>query len=192
MTKLNYNFYRRDALVVAKELIGKYLVREINGHRLIAMITETEAYKSMDKACHAYNYNLTPRTSTIFKAGGIAYVYFIYGMYNCFNVVTDKEGEPSAVLIRGIEPIDDAEYMSELRYHKPLNELTKYQLKNFCNGPGKLCLAYNITRELNGEDLNGNRLYITEGQNISNINMGKRIGIDYAEEAKDYLWRFYL
>ena len=192
MTKLDYDFYRRDALIVAKDLIGKYLVRKINGHKLIAMITETEAYKSNDKACHGYNYKLTPRTSTIFKAGGIAYVYFTYGMYHCFNVVTDKEGEPSAVLIRGIEPIEDMEYMSLLRYNRPLEELTKYQLKNFSNGPGKLCMAYSITRELNGEDLKGDTLYITEGQNITDIKAGKRIGIDYAEEAKDYLWRFYL
>ncbi len=192
MTKLDYDFYRRDALYVAKDLIGKYLIREINGHKLKAMITETEAYKATDKACHAYNYNLTPRTSTMFKAGGVAYVYFTYGMYHCFNVVTDKEGEPSAVLIRGIEPVEDMEYMSRLRYKRDLNELTKYQLKNFSNGPGKLCMAYGITRELNGENLLGNNLYITEGPNITNIKQGKRIGIDYAEEAKDYLWRFYL
>ncbi|MDO4300895.1 MAG: DNA-3-methyladenine glycosylase [Clostridia bacterium] len=190
--KLNKKFYTRDALVVAKELLGKYLVREIDGHKLISMITETEAYKSYDKACHAYNYKLTPRTSVIFKEGGIAYVYFTYGMYHCFNVVTDKEGEPSAVLIRSIEPISDMEYMSNLRYKKNYSDLTKYQLKNFSNGPGKLCMAYGIDRELNGENLMGNKLYITEGKKISSFKTGKRIGIDYAEEAKDYLWRFYL
>lgn len=192
MRKLSKNFYKRDALVVAKELLGKYLVREINGHTLISMITETEAYKSNDKACHAYNYNLTPRTSTMFKEGGIAYVYFTYGMYHCFNVVTDKEGEPSAVLIRGIEPVSDIEYMSVLRYKKPYSELTKYQTKNFSNGPGKLCMAYSIDRTLDGENLMGNTLYITEGQKVQNFKTSKRIGIDYAEEAKDYLWRFYL
>lgn len=192
MMKLNKDFYTRDALVVAKELLGKYIIREINGHTLRAVITETEAYKVTDKACHAYNYNLTPRTSVLFKAGGIAYVYFTYGMYHCFNVVTDKEGEPAAVLIRGIEPIDDMEYMSLLRYNKPLSALTKYQLKNFSNGPGKLCMALDITRELNSEDLEGNRLYITEGISIDKFNSSKRIGIDYAEEAKDYLWRFYI
>lgn len=192
MRKLSKNFYKRDALVVAKELLGKYLVREINGHTLISMITETEAYKSNDKACHAYNYNLTPRTSTMFKEGGIAYVYFTYGMYHCFNVVTDKEGEPSAVLIRGIAPVSDIEYMSILRYKKPYSELTKYQTKNFSNGPGKLCMAYSIDKTLNGENLMGDTLYITEGQKIQNFKTSKRIGIDYAEEAKDYLWRFYL
>lgn len=192
MMKLKKDFYTRDALIVAKELIGKYLVREINGHKLISMITETEAYKAMDKACHAYNYNLTPRTSTIFKSGGIAYIYFIYGMYHCFNVVADIEGEPAAVLIRGIKPLDDIEYMSHLRYNKQYSELTKYQIKNFSNGPGKLCKAYSITKELNEEDLTGKTLYITEGEKIDNIKLSKRIGIDYAEEAKDYLWRFYV
>lgn len=192
MMKLDRDFYTRDALIVAQELLGKYLVRNINGHTLVAMITETEAYRSDDKACHAYNYNLTPRTSTMFMEGGAAYVYFTYGMYHCFNVVTDIKDEPSAVLIRGLEPVSDMEYMSKLRYKKPLNELTKYQLKNFSNGPGKLCMAYGIDRSLNGENLMGDILYITEGKEISDYKTGKRIGIDYAEEAKDYLWRFYL
>lgn len=192
MMKLDKDFYTRDALIVAPELLGKYLVRNIKGHTLVAMITETEAYRSDDKACHAYNYNRTLRTSTMFMEGGSAYVYFTYGMYHCFNVVTDIKDEPSAVLIRGLEPVSDMEYMSELRYKKPLNELTKYQLKNFSNGPGKLCMAYGIDRSLNGENLMGDILYITEGKEISNYKTGKRIGIDYAEEAKDYLWRFYL
>ena len=82
--------------------------------------------------------------------------------------------------------------MSKLRYNKSLDELNKYQLKNFTNGPGKLCMAYSLTRELDGEDLTGNKLYITKGENIEHINSSKRIGIDYAEEAKDYLWRFYV
>ena len=129
MMKLDKDFYTRDALIVAPELLGKYLVRNIKGHTLVAMITETEAYRSDDKACHAYNYSRTPRTSTMFMEGGAAYVYFTYGMYHCFNVVTDIKDEPSAVLIRGLEPVSDMEYMSELRYKKPLNELTKYQLK---------------------------------------------------------------
>ena len=192
MMKLDKDFYTRDALIVAHELLGKYLVRNIKGHTLVAMITETEAYRSDDKACHAYNYNHTPRTSTMFMEGGVAYIYFTYGMYHCFNVVTDIKDEPSAVLIRGLKPVSDMEYMSELRYKKPLNELTKYQLKNFSNGPGKLCMAYGIDRSLNGENLMGDILYITEGKEISDYKTGKRIGIDYAEEAKDYLWRFYL
>ncbi len=192
MTKLKKEFYTRDAVTVAQELLGKYIVRKTNGHTLTAMITETEAYKACDRACHAYNYNRTKRNAVMFGEGGCAYVYFIYGMYNCLNVVTDREGEPSAVLIRGAVPCEDSEYMSFMRYKKSFSELSSYQKKNFSNGPGKLCIALDIDRSLNGEDLTGGRLYIAEGREIKSFNTGKRIGIDYAGEAKDYLWRFYL
>ncbi len=192
MTKLKKGFYTRDAVTAAQELLGKYIVRKTNGHTLVAMITETEAYKADDKACHAYNYNKTQRNTVMFKEGGSAYVYLIYGMYNCLNVVTDAEGEPAAVLIRGAEPIEDKEYMSLMRYKKPLSALNAYEKRNFSNGPGKLCLALDIDRKLNGESLMGDKLYITEGKEIRSFKTGKRIGIDYAEEAKELLWRFYL
>ena len=192
LIKLDKNFYKRDALTVAPKLLGKYLVRNINGHTLVAVITETEAYRSDDKACHAYNYRLTPRTSTMFREGGCAYIYFTYGMYHCLNVVTDIEGEPSAVLIRGIKPVYNMEYMSYLRYKKPLCDITKYQLDNFSNGPGKVCMAYSLDRSLDGEDLTSDTLYIAEGEEVTAYSTGKRIGIDYAGDAKDYLWRFYI
>ncbi len=193
MTRLDKSFYERDALAAAKELLGKYLVREINGHTLVGMISETEAYRSNDRACHAYNYNRTPRNEVMFGESGRAYVYFTYGMYHCFNVVTDRIGEPSAVLIRGIRPLQDMEYMSFLRYNMPVSELNRYRIKNFSNGPGKLCMAYGIDRSLNGENLiTGSSLYITEGEKITSFKTGKRIGIDSAGEAKDYLWRFYI
>lgn len=193
MTKLKPEFYTRDTLTVAKELLGKYIVRELDGHRLSVMITETEAYiGSVDKACHAYNYKRTPRTSTLFNKGGCSYVYLIYGMYNCLNVVTEAEGEPCAVLIRGGEPIMDIEYMSNIRYGKAYHELTRYQLNNFCNGPGKLCKALAIDKSLNALPLDRPPLYITEGKKIHSFNTGKRINIDYAEEAADFPWRFYI
>lgn len=193
MTRLNSDFYLRDTLTVARELLGKYIVREIDGHKLTAMITETEAYiGAVDKACHAYNYRKTERTATLFNKGGCSYIYLIYGMYNCFNVVTDREGEPCAVLIRGAEPVYDMEYMSMLRYGKPYSKLTKYQLANFCSGPGKLCKALAIDRKLNNTLLDRPPLYITEGVDIEKYNTGKRINIDYAEEAADFPWRFYL
>ncbi len=193
MTRLKKDFYTRDTLRVAKELLGKYIVRELDGHRLILMITETEAYiGSVDKACHAYNYKKTERTSTLFREGGCSYVYLIYGMYSCLNVVTDIEGEPCAVLIRGGEPVEGIEYMSRLRYGKDYGELTSYQLKNFANGPGKLCKALAIDRELNGVLLDRPPLYITEGREVQNCKTGKRINIDYAEEAADFPWRFYI
>lgn len=192
MTKLKREFYTRDAVTVARELLGKYIVRNTGGHTLKAMITETEAYRSDDKACHAYGCKRTERTSVMFREGGVAYVYLIYGMYSCLNVVADVPDEPSAVLIRGIEPVEGAEYMSLLRYKKPLSLLSSYENKNFSNGPGKLCLALDIDRGLNGESLMGDKLFLTEGKEIKRFKTGKRIGIDYAEEARDYPWRFYL
>lgn len=109
------------------------------------------------------------------------------------NVVAMQEGIPEGVLIRAIEPIEGIEVMSERRFKKLFNDLTKYQLKNLTNGPSKLCSAMEIRREQNLMDLNGDELYIEEGKNESfEIVEAKRVGIDYAEEAKDYLWRFYI
>lgn len=193
MMKLDRDFYLQDTLTVAKQLLGKYIVREHNGTRLVAKITETEGYiGSVDKACHCFGGKATPRTKIMFETGGYAYVYLIYGMYYCFNVVTEKSGNGCAVLIRGVKPVENVEYMSRLRYNKSYNELSDYQIKNFANGPGKLCKALDITKALNGEDLLADKLYITEGEAIKAFKTGKRINIDYAEEAKDFLWRFYL
>lgn len=193
MTKLNKDFYMGDTLDIAKNLLGKYLIREINGHKIIAKITETEAYiGAIDKASHAYGYKKTNRTATMFLEGGYAYVYIIYGMYNCLNIVTGKKEEPNAVLIRGGEIIKDMKYASLLRYNKSLKELSKYQLNNFSNGPGKLCRALAIDRELDKHSLLNSPLYITEGETPEKIYSGKRINIDYAEEARDFMWRFYI
>ena len=124
---------------------------------------------------------------------GVAYVYFIYGMYYCFNIVTQKEGIPEAVLIRAVEPVENIDLMAINRFKKPYEELTKYQKKNLTNGPGKLCMALNIGREQNGLDLCGDTLYLEEGQKqYFNIVATTRIGIDYAEEAKDFPYRFYI
>ena len=125
---------------------------------------------------------------------GHAYVYFIYGMYHCLNVVAAEKGIAQAVLIRALEPVKGMELMADYRYGKKIGELTGNRIKNLTNGPGKLCKAFNITKEHNGEDLTGNRLFICEEENAENYNIvkTKRIGIDYAEEARDYLWRFYI
>lgn len=193
MTRLKKTFYTGNTIDIARNLLGKYLIREINEHKITAKITETEAYiGAIDKACHAYGYKKTDRTATMFMEGGHAYVYIIYGMYNCLNIVTGKNGEPDAVLIRGVEIIEDIEYASQLRYSKSFSELSKYQIKNFSNGPGKLCKALAIDRELDKHNLLISPLYITEGETPDKIYSGKRINIDYAEEARDFMWRFYL
>lgn len=192
--KLNREFYNRDTLVVAQELLGKILVREIDGIRISGEIVETEAYIGpIDKAAHSYNGRRTPRTEAMYGKYGFAYVYFIYGMHYCFNVVTREEGMPEAVLIRAIEPLEGKDKISDIRFKKYYECLTKSQKKNLTNGPAKLCSALRIDKNLNREDLCGDRLYIEEGLNEKfRIKSSKRIGIDYAEEAKDYLWRFYI
>lgn len=189
LRKLDRKFYERNTLDVAKDLLGKYLIHNNLDRLLIGKIIETEAYKENDKAAHFYGGKRTKRTDVVFGEGGHAYVYLIYGMYNCFNVVTEKEEIPGAVLIRQLEPIYGIEYMMENR-----KVYQKKKLKNLCDGPGKLCMALGITREHNGIDLTGDILYIAEDINSGEvfIKCGKRINIDYAEECKDYLWRFYL
>ncbi|MBZ4663795.1 MAG: DNA-3-methyladenine glycosylase [Caloramator sp.] len=191
---LNRDFYKKDTLNVAKELLGKNIVRNINGHKLIGRIVETEAYIGpFDKAAHSYNNKKTQRNEVMFKDAGHAYIYFIYGMYYCFNIVTEDEGNPCAVLIRAIEPIDGIDYMCKLRYKKDLKEISKSQFKNLTNGPSKLCIALNLDKSLNGINLFSDALYVEDaGYNNFDIVETTRINIDYAEEARFYPWRFYI
>jgi len=194
MDKLDRDFYDRDTVTVARELLGKLLVRELDGKLLVGRITETEAYVGpIDKACHAYNYKRTPRTETLFAPPGTAYIYLIYGMYSCLNFVTEPEGTPCAVLIRSVEPVENEVQIALNRFGKLPAELTSYQRKNFLNGPGKLCKGFALTREQNGLSLLGDTLYAAEDGFVpGEIHISKRIGIDYAEEAIDFPWRFYL
>lgn len=203
--KLPREFYLRDTLTVARELLGKYLVRMLDGSPLVCRMTETEAYVGpIDKACHAYQYKRTHRTETMFEPGGTAYIYLIYGMYSCLNLVTERSGEPCAVLIRGGEVRCGEDIITQNRYSRKPSELTAYQKKNFLNGPGKLCKALALTRAQNGLSLLGDELYVTDSladlglppwpgdEEPLNIKLGKRIGIDYAQECADFLWRFFL
>lgn len=195
MKKLTENFFTRDALIVGKELVGQYLVREIDGEKIIVQITETESYLGdIDKACHAYGGKITDRTKTFYLKGSTIYVYLIYGMYYCFNIITDSINKPSAVLIRGARPIENINKLSRLRYNKAYNELTTYQKKNFLNGPGKLCKALCIDKSFNEKSILSNEIYIAYNKDFNKdiVKCGKRINIDYSEEAKDFLWRFYI
>lgn len=194
MVKLNREFYSRDTLTVAKELLGKVLVHNTEGHILKGRIVETECYLGLtDKAAHSYGGKRTKRVETMYGRPGIAYVYLIWGMYNCLNLITVKEGVPEGVLIRGIEPVENIEQMIRYRFNKRKEELTKYQKNNITNGPGKLTMALNIDIRLDKEDLCGDKLYLELGQEEKfNIIETKRIGIDYAEEAIDYPYRFYI
>lgn len=192
--KLDRDFYSRDTLKVAKELLGKILVHNVDGHILKGKIVETEAYLGLeDKAAHTYGGRKTKRVETMYGEAGRAYVYIIYGIYYCLNIVTVRKGIPQGVLIRGLEPLENVEIMIQNRFKKPYEELTSYQKDNISNGPGKLTMAMNIDKNLDKKDLCGDSLYLEKGEKEKPIIIETtRIGIDYAEEAKDYPYRFYI
>ncbi len=203
MARLSREFYLGDTVEIARKLLGKYLVRCMpDGEYLVGRITETEAYIGRcDKACHAYGYRKTERTATLFARPGTAYIYLIYGMYHCLNFVTEPEGEPAAVLLRSVEAVHGAKTMRQLRYGK--KEMTPYRVKNFLNGPGKVCKAFSLTRHENTLDLiESNELFLCDSPmdvglpcpslTAEHICAGPRIGIDYAEEAREFPWRFWL
>lgn len=197
MDILTRDFYNRDTLAVARDLLGREIVRVLeDGTGIRCRITETEAYIGrLDKACHAYGYRRTARTETLFARPGTAYIYLIYGMYHCLNFVTEGEGEPAAVLIRGAVPAANGDIIAKNRFGCKMEELTAYQQKNFLNGPGKLCRGLNLTRGQNGLDLTNpaGGLYLLPGipPDPALVRTGKRIGIDYAQEAVEFPWRFW-
>ena len=131
MARLSRQFYNGDTVQIAQNLLGKFLVRRLEtGQLLVGRIVETEAYVGRcDKACHAYGYRKTERTKTLFAPPGTAYVYLIYGMHCCLNFVTEPEGEPAAVLIRGLEPRHNAHIIAENRFGCKAEQMTAYQKK---------------------------------------------------------------
>jgi DNA-3-methyladenine glycosylase len=195
--RLERDFFARDTLIVAKELLGKVIVREIDGVRLSGKIVETEGYiGSIDKASHAYGGKKTPRVEPLYGEPGISYVFSIYGMYECFNVISKEKGSPEGILIRAVEPIDGLEKIAQNRFRKSYDTLTAKEIKNLTNGPSKLCIALDINKKVhNFMDLViSKELYIEDGGiiNSSDIVETTRVGIDYAEEAVDFPWRFYV
>jgi DNA-3-methyladenine glycosylase len=187
--KLPREFYTRsDVLEVARDLLGKKLVvPNRKGTRVSGIIVETEAYRGPeDRASHAYAGRRTNRTETMYGLGGTAYVYFVYGMYNQFNVVTNFENIPHAILVRAVEPLEGLDIMRRRRKGRSEYELT--------SGPGRLCIAMGIDRALDKADLLKERVWIEEGISISprDIARGPRIGIDYAEKWVTKPWRFWL
>jgi DNA-3-methyladenine glycosylase len=174
MRILSHDFYNRDTIQVAKDLLGKKLVRRFKDRNLSGMVVETEAYLgSTDSASHAYK-GQTPRNSMMFGPAGRAYVYFVYGMHYMLNIVTQDEGTPCAILIRAIEPLEGLRQMQALR---------KKTGKELVNGPAKLCQAMAIDKSLNGWDLTcGKTLWLEDYKTIpeAHVCVGSRIGIDYA------------
>ena len=189
MQKLSREFYTRpDTLQVARDLLGKIIVvPNETGERISGIIVETEAYCGIeDKAAHSYGNRRTKRTKTMFAVGGTAYVTFIYGMYFQFNVVVGEIGTPHACLIRAVAPLEKIETMRARRGAMKETNLT--------SGPGKLCIAFGIDKTFNDEDLLGDKVWIEDGAKINSdeIAVGKRIGIDYAEDYAEKPWRFWV
>ncbi|MFX1574743.1 MAG: DNA-3-methyladenine glycosylase [Promethearchaeota archaeon] len=191
--RVDREYFAKDTKFVAKELLGKYLIRETQKGRMVGKIIEVETYLgSNDKASHSYNNRNTERTKVMYEEPGTLYIYLIYGIYYCLNIITEPKGIPCAVLIRKLYPIEGIEQMLEYR---PI-QIGKNS-KNLTDGPGKLCMALNITKDkFNGKDScsKDSKLFFTQGEVIdkTNIKAKKRIGIDYAEEDKDKLLRFKL
>jgi len=186
MIKLEREFYQQNGVEAAKKLVGKILVHNTSSGVVKGRITEAECYCGpYDKAAHSYKHKgKDGRCQVQYKEGGYAYIYLIYGMYDCFNVTCNVENEPHCVLIRALEPLEGLEIMKKNRNTE--------KIKNLCSGPGKLTMAMGINRSMYGEDLCGDLIYLEDDGFICDIEESKRINIDYAEEFKDYLWRFTL
>lgn len=186
------SFYlRTDVVQIAKDLLGKMLITEIEGIRSVAKIVETEAYRGPDdRACHAWNYRRTDRTEVMFGPGGHAYVYVCYGMHHLFNVVTAPEGMPHAVLIRAVEPIENIGEMLDRRgFQQSIPSLTA--------GPGSLSKALGIHKSMNGANLRSlySPIIIEDWQTEvpeNQIARGKRIGVESAGESAHWPWRFWI
>jgi DNA-3-methyladenine glycosylase len=186
--RLPRGFYTdSDVLAVARALLGQLLVVPARGGaRVSGVIVETEAYRGPeDRASHAHGGRRTLRTETMYAIGGTAYVYFVYGMYHQFNVVTNAAGVPHAVLVRAVEPVEGVALMRRRR---------GVAGERLADGPGKLCIALGIDRRLDRADLLGERVWLEPGHAIpaSAVACGPRIGIDYAGEWAKMPWRFWV
>ena len=181
--KLSRRFYQQPTVKVARQLLGKYLVRNHRRGVTIGKIVETEAYVgSEDKACHASK-GRTARTEIMFGQAGFTYVYLIYGFYHCLNLVTERLDYPAAVLIRALEPVEGIPLMRAGRRTEDLHNLS--------SGPGKLCQALSIDRSLNGADICGSVIYVEDRKEPApSIVARPRVGVEYAGRWKDKPWRF--
>jgi DNA-3-methyladenine glycosylase len=187
--KLSRKFYlREDTIAVARDLLGKLLVLpDEKGQRVSGMIVETEAYLGIeDRAAHSFGGRRTARNEVTYGVGGHAYVFFVYGMYHQLNVVCGKVNSPHVVLIRAVEPVEGIEVIRARR--------SAMKDKNLTSGPGKLCIALEITRDINGADLLGDNIWLENYRSFGNeeITVGKRIGIDYAGEDANLPLRFWV
>ncbi len=189
LKKIDWTFYLRDVWITAEDLLGKIFVKKKNDSIIAGRIVEVEAYSGEDdEAAHSYG-GKTKRNSVIFEEGGLLYVYLIYGIHFCANVVTGKKNVGDAVLIRALEPLAGVDEMLKNRF--PGKNLSDKTFLNLTNGPAKLCQAFDINRKENGVNLTGDNIFIAEDERSKKFDIVKttRVGIS---KAKDLQWRFYI
>lgn len=189
MSKISLSYYQqKDVVALAKDLIGKKLCTSFNDQLTSGIITETEAYRGWgDRACHANEYKRTKRTEIFYRNGGLAYVYLCYGIHHLFNIITNTEEEPEAILIRAVEPVDGIEIMLDRRNKTKVT-------KALTAGPGSMSQALGIKTSHYGEELIGDTIWLEEALNPpeEEIVTTTRVGVDYAGEDALHPWRFYL
>jgi len=201
--KLPQSFYNRSTLKVAQGLLGKFLIHKIGKKKIVGMIVETEAYVGFkDLASHAAK-GKTARTAIMYGPPGFVYVYMIYGMYFCLNIVTEKEGYPAAVLIRAVESVSNGwglKFRCRQGFHAlPARSKVSRSVEASAilkiSGPGRVCQYFKIDKKLNGENICGKKIWV-ENRDVKvekkTIVRAKRVGVDYAGKYKNKLWRFYI
>jgi len=187
--KLKKNFYNRELINVARDLLGKILVKSCDDKIISGKIVELETYHGdFDQAAHSYG-GITKRNKIMFEEGGYLYVYFTYGAHHCCNVVTGKKGQGTAVLIRAVEPVSGIDLMIKNRFGRNLKN--DREIYNLTSGPGKLCKAFGIDRTHSGIDLTGKDIFILDNKKILKKETGvsTRIGIT---RSTDLPWRFFI
>jgi DNA-3-methyladenine glycosylase len=187
--KVNPDFYLgADVLEISRNLLGKILITHVDNEVTAGKIVETEAYCGLsDRASHAYPNKLTPRNRIMFEAGGVTYIYFVYGIHHMFNIVTGGKGLPNAILVRALEPVEGMKIMLRRRGKDAINRIA--------SGPGSLCLAMGIDMSFYGLSLQSDKIWIEEQRQLipqSEIVATTRIGVDYAGEDAFLNWRFYI
>lgn len=195
MPRLSRSFFTRDPASLARALLGQVLVRVLeDGTRLSGRIVETEAYLGeIDRAAHTYGGRRTARNASMWGPAGHAYVYFIYGMHHCMNVVAEGPGKPTGVLIRALEPLEGQARMRQNRAQR--SHAARLQETDLCSGPAKLAQALQLDRLLDGADLiTGSTLFLERGLRVApaQVMAAPRIGVDYAGEWAQELLRFFL
>ncbi|MCF7871121.1 MAG: DNA-3-methyladenine glycosylase [Candidatus Omnitrophica bacterium] len=178
-------FFSKNAKYVAKSVLGDFLVLKRNNHFLAGRIVETESYLGIDDdASHSFSGKKTARNEILYQEGGIIYVYLIYGLYWCFNIVTSSKANPQAVFIRALEPVKGFEEMKKRRGKK---------VRNLTNGPCRWTMAFGIDKNFLRKKIYSGQIYILEKKKKNfNITEASRIGIDYAQKSKNLPLRYYI